>query len=309
MDRRNRFRHRIDLRIEGDGHGFVSSSIRYNMADDHWPDLHEVWPGGSRVMVDLPARPDADGRAGAAFLVERGGNPRISSVEFSGFDIDGLHFVDDGTGVDANPENSYINGKTGIYVASPCDSFRVEGMGMVYLEHGLVARGADALSVHDNFIAECGSCVELRDWGQASKITGNLIGAGYKGRSIYAQRFGGLLVSGNNAPPPRRGERATGRLRALLGDRQPAALVLPGHARPEGPVRGEPRVREPRGRDDGVRGDRGRRGGLVLRRAGRRDARDRACRAVGHGRGQSGSVVHGQRGVGHRDRRAGRPRP
>lgn len=73
---------------------------------------------------------------------------------------------------------------------------------MVYLEHGLVARGADALSVHDNFIAECGSCVELRDWGQASKITGNLIGAGYKGRSIYAQRFGGLLVSGNNAPPP-----------------------------------------------------------------------------------------------------------
>ena len=170
------------------------------MADDHWPDLHEVWPGGSRVMVDLPARPDADGRAGAAFLVERGGDPRISSVEFSGFDIDGLHFVDDGTGVDANPENSYINGKTGIYVASPCDSFRVEGMGMVYLEHGLVARGADALSVHDNFIAECGSCVELRDWGQASKITGNLIGAGYKGRSIYAQRFGGLLVSGNNAP-------------------------------------------------------------------------------------------------------------
>ena len=196
-------------------------------------------------MVDLPARPDADGRAGTACLVGRGGDPRISSVECSGFDIDGLHFVDDGTGVDANHENSYINGKTGIYVASPCDSFRVEGTGMVYLEHGLVARGADALSVHDNFIAECGSCVELRDWGQASKITGNLIGAGYKGRSIYAQRFGGLLVSGNNVFPPRRGERATGRLRVLLGGRQPAALVLPGHARPEGPVRGEPRVREP----------------------------------------------------------------
>lgn len=39
------------VHIEGDGHGFVSSSIRYNMADDHWPDLHEVWPGGSRVMA------------------------------------------------------------------------------------------------------------------------------------------------------------------------------------------------------------------------------------------------------------------
>lgn len=188
------------LRIEGDGHGFVSSSIRYNTDEERWPDLHEIWPGGSRVMVDLPARPDTDGRAGAAFLVERDGDPRISSVEFSGFNIDGLHFVDDG-GTDSNPENSYVNGRTGIYVASPCDSFRIEGMGMVYLEHGLVVRGADALSAHGNFIAECGSCIELRDWGQASKVTDNLLGAGYKGRSIYAQRFGGLLVSGNNVFP------------------------------------------------------------------------------------------------------------
>ena len=107
------------LRIEGDGHGFVSSSIRYNTDEERWPDLHEIWPGGSRVMVDLPARPDTDGRAGAAFLVERDGDPRISSVEFSGFNIDGLHFVDGG-GTDSNPENSYVNGRTGVYVASPC---------------------------------------------------------------------------------------------------------------------------------------------------------------------------------------------
>lgn len=86
-------------------------------------------------MVDLPARPDTDGRAGAAFLVERDGDPRISSVEFSGFNIDGLHFVDDG-GTDSNPENSYVNGRTGVYVASPCDSFRIEGMGMVYPSTG-----------------------------------------------------------------------------------------------------------------------------------------------------------------------------
>lgn len=189
------------LRIMGAGHGFVSSSIRFNMEPGRWPDLHEVWPGGSRVMVDLPAAPDTDGRAGAAFLVERNGDPRISSVEFEGFCIDGLHFVDDGSDVDGNPENSYVNGKTGIYVASPCDSFRVNGMGMVYLEHGLVACGADALSVHDNFIAECGNCIELRDWGQASKVTENLLGAGYKGHSIHAERFGGLLVADNNVFP------------------------------------------------------------------------------------------------------------
>ena len=338
------------LRIEGDGHGFVSSSIRYNTDEERWPDLHEIWPGGSRVMVDLPARPDTDGRAGAAFLVERDGDPRISSVEFSGFNIDGLHFVDDG-GTDSNPENSYVNGRTGIYVASPCDSFRIEGMGMVYLEHGLVVRGADALSAHGNFIAECGSCIELRDWGQASKVTDNLLGAGYKGRSIYAQRFGGLLVSGNNVFP--RGAESvrlddcarctvTGnRLHSFypgmldLRGRCAENLVAANHLyrawEPWPPMqmhgnglarrrhaqhgRGEPRVRdhrpgasrtgrrgtggdtrlgrfgqlhrrEPCGRDDGIRRDRRRGRGLVLRSAGRRDARERARGAVGHDRRQ-----------------------
>ena len=46
---------------------------------------------------------------------------------------------------------------------------------------------SDALSVHDNFIAECGNCVELRGAGQASKITDNLMGAGYRGYTIFAE--------------------------------------------------------------------------------------------------------------------------
>ena len=132
--------------------------------------------------------------------MEREGSPRISSVEFENFCIDGLHFVDDGTG-EPNPENTYVNGKTGIYVAGAQDSFRITGMGFVYLEHAITIYHADALSIHDNFIAECGSCIELRGWGQASKVTENLIGAGYKGYSIYAQNFGGLLVSSNNIFP------------------------------------------------------------------------------------------------------------
>ena len=41
------------LRIQGSGHGFTSSSIRFNVPEDEWPDLHELWPGGSRVLVDL----------------------------------------------------------------------------------------------------------------------------------------------------------------------------------------------------------------------------------------------------------------
>lgn len=187
------------LRIEGSGHGFTSSSIRFNVPDDEQPGLHEVWPGGSRILVDAPLLGEAEGSAGAAFLVARTGSPRISSVEFSGFCIDGLHFVADGSGL--HPENTYVNGKTGIHVASANDSFRINGMGFVYLEHAVTVYHADALSIHDNFIAECGNCIELRGWGQASKITDNLIGAGFKGHSIYAENHGGLLVTANNVFP------------------------------------------------------------------------------------------------------------
>ena len=69
------------LKIQGSGHGFVSSSIRYNVPKEQWKDLHDIWPGGSRILVDLePLK--GDERSGAAFLVEREGDPRISSVEF-----------------------------------------------------------------------------------------------------------------------------------------------------------------------------------------------------------------------------------
>lgn len=187
------------LKIAGSGHGFTSSSIRYNLPKNEWNDLHEVWPGGSRILVDLTPDPDNES-AGAAFYIKRTGAPRISSVEFDNFCIDGLHFVEDGSNL-KNPENTYTNGKTGIYIADAQDSFKITGMGFVYLEHGITIYHADALSIHDNFIAECGNCIELRGWGQASKITDNLIGAGYKGYSIFAENFGGLLITSNNIFP------------------------------------------------------------------------------------------------------------
>jgi len=188
------------LKIGGSGHGFVSSSIRYNLPEEEWKDLHEVWPGGSRILADISLEPGDGEAAGAAFYIERSGNPRISSVEFENFCIDGLHFADDESGKN-DPENTYMNNKTGIYIASAQDSFRITGMGFVYLEHGITIYHADALSIHDNFIAECGNCIELRGWGQASKITDNLIGAGYNGYSIFAQNFGGLLITANNIFP------------------------------------------------------------------------------------------------------------
>ena len=53
------------LKIQGSGHGFVSSSIRYNVPKEQWKDLHDIWPGGSRILVDLePLK--GDERSGAA---------------------------------------------------------------------------------------------------------------------------------------------------------------------------------------------------------------------------------------------------
>jgi inulin fructotransferase (DFA-I-forming) len=188
------------LKIVGSGHGFTSSSIRFNTPPSELAHWHEVWPGGSRILVDLS--PDAaDGEAGgAAFYVKRTGNPRISSVEFADFCIDGLHFVDDGSG-QSDAENTYKNGKTGIYVGSANDSFRITGMGLIYLEHGVVIRDADALAIDGNFIAECGNCIELKGMGQASRIANNFVGAGYRGHSIFAEKYGGILVSSNNVFP------------------------------------------------------------------------------------------------------------
>lgn len=121
------------LKIMGAGHGFVSSSIRFNTPAVEWAYLHDIWPGGSRILVDICVHPGDEEHAGAAFYVKRSGAPRISSVAFENFCIDGLHFIDDGLG-NNDPENSYINGKTGIYIASAQDAFRITGMGFIYLE-------------------------------------------------------------------------------------------------------------------------------------------------------------------------------
>ncbi|MDX0018760.1 right-handed parallel beta-helix repeat-containing protein [Sinorhizobium meliloti] len=188
------------LKIVGSGHGFTSSSIRFNTPPSELAHWHEVWPGGSRILVDISAEVANGEAAGAAFYVKRTGNPRISSVEFADFCIDGLHFVDDGSGHN-DRENTYKNGKTGIYVGSANDSFRITGMGLIYLEHGLTVYDADALAIDNNFIAECGNCIELKGMGQASRIANNFIGAGYRGHSIYAENYGGILVSANNVFP------------------------------------------------------------------------------------------------------------
>ena len=188
------------LKIVGSGHGFTSSSIRFNTPAHELARWREMWPGGSRILLAMGANSSDDEAAGAAFHVKRTGNPRLSSVEFADFCIDGLHFTGDAA-QDDDVENSYLNGKTGIYIASANDSFRITGMGLIYLEHGLTIFHADALAIDNNFIAECGNGIELRGMGQASRIANNFVGAGYRGYSIYSENYGGILVSSNNVFP------------------------------------------------------------------------------------------------------------
>lgn len=185
------------VKILGSGHGFSSSSIRFNSDTSGW---NELWPGGSRILNDLPTNASTTARNGAAFIVTREGNPRLSGIEFENFNIDGVHFVDY-VGEASNPENTYTNRKTGIYIESANDSFCIRKMGMVFLEHGIIDYNADALNITDNFIAECGNAIELLTSGQTSKITNNFIGAGYNGHSIFAENFNNISITGNHIFP------------------------------------------------------------------------------------------------------------
>lgn len=123
----------------------------------------------------------------------REGSPRVGAVVFENFCLDGTSFGSD--------ENSYVNGKTGILIETDNDACRVRDMGMVYLEHALIVRGADALDVSGNFLTECGSCVELLGAGQATRVCDNHFGAGPYGYSLFAENHNGLLISGNNIFP------------------------------------------------------------------------------------------------------------
>ncbi|GAA1715871.1 hypothetical protein GCM10009745_75420 [Kribbella yunnanensis] len=173
------------LQLKGSGHGFTSSSIRYNAGNTSgW---HEIWPGGSRIRVE-----NTDGNA-EAILISRSGDPRLSSIELVDFCLDGLSFTPN--------QNSYRNGKIGIRSATATDSLRITGLGIVYLERGIVITDADALHITGNFVCENGNCIELTGSGQASMVNDNLLGAGYVGFTIFAENHFGLIVSGNNIFP------------------------------------------------------------------------------------------------------------
>jgi inulin fructotransferase (DFA-I-forming) len=171
------------LQIKGSGHGFLSEAIRDGSSTGSWA---ETLPGASHIQVM-----NTDGNL-EAFLVSRAGDPnvvgRLNSIEFKDFCLDGVS--------DAKP---YLpgNSKIGISVQSDNDSVRIDGMGFVYLAHAIIVKGADAPSITNNFIAECGNCIELTGASQVAKITNNFLISAWAGYSIYAENAEGPLITGN----------------------------------------------------------------------------------------------------------------
>lgn len=172
------------LQIKGSGHGFTSQAIRDESDTSQW---YETLPGGSHVMVK-----NTDGH-GEAFLVTRSGAPgvvgRLDSVEFRDFCINGV-----------SASKPYVpgNGRIGISVQADNDSFRIEGMGFCYLRTAVILRAADAAYITNNFIAECGSCIELTGASIVGLITNNYLISAWGGSAIFAENGDGLSITGNS---------------------------------------------------------------------------------------------------------------
>ncbi|MEV6207327.1 NosD domain-containing protein [Kitasatospora sp. NPDC051914] len=171
------------LQIKGAGHGFFSNAIRDDAGSQTGSWL-ETQPGGSHIRVV-----NTDGNH-EAFLVQRTGTPRLSSIVFQDFCLDGVSSSKPYTG-------SNGNAKTGISVQSDNDALRIEGMGFVYLEHAISVNGADALGITNNYIAECGNSIELTGASQSVKISNNYLVSSWGGYSVRAEHAEGINITGN----------------------------------------------------------------------------------------------------------------
>ena len=170
------------ITIKGSGHGFMSEAVRDGANTSAWI---ETLPGSSHVQIANSNQ--------VGFYVYRSTNPvtngRMDGIVFQDFCIDGVS--------DSKP---YIpgNGKTGILVQSDTDSLRIEGMGFVYLTHAIVVHNADAFNITNNFITECGNCIEMVDGSIVGKITNNYLISPWAGNTIFMENNDNTLISGNS---------------------------------------------------------------------------------------------------------------
>lgn len=170
------------LTIKGSGHGFMSEAVRDDSNTAAWV---ETRPGSSHVQIANANQ--------VGFNVNRSGSPstsgRLNGIVFQDFCIDG-----------GSASKPYLpgNGKSGIRVQYDTDSLRIEGMGFVYLAHAIVASNADAFNITNNFITECGSCIEMINGSIVGKISNNYLISPWAGFSIFMENNDGVLITGNS---------------------------------------------------------------------------------------------------------------
>lgn len=114
----------------------------------------------------------------------RGDKTRLSGITFKGFQIKGQG--NNGFGVKAETDTD------GVTIADMV----INNVGM-----GVELKGADAASIHDNWIAETQSCVKLSGSSQQANISNNSMGGQPKGVTLDLENPDRYTISGNNFYP------------------------------------------------------------------------------------------------------------
>ncbi|MEY8661589.1 NosD domain-containing protein [Ligilactobacillus faecis] len=114
----------------------------------------------------------------------RGDNARLSGVTFKGFQIKGQG-----------------NNGFGIKGETDTDGVTIADMVINNVGMGVELKGADAASIHDNWIAETQSCVKLSGSSQQANIANNSMGGQPKGVTLDLENPDRYTISGNNFYP------------------------------------------------------------------------------------------------------------
>lgn len=130
--------------------------------------------GGAQVVLS----------SGIAGFKIHGDKTRLSGITFKGFQIKGQG-----------------NNGFGIKGETDTDGVTVSDMVINNVGLGIELKGADAVSIHDNWIAETQSCVKLSGASQQANISNNSMGAQPGGVTIDMENPDRYTISSNNLYP------------------------------------------------------------------------------------------------------------
>lgn len=147
---------------------------------------------GLRSGIDAGTDKFQAGGGGAQLLLSSGvtgfklhaDNTRLSGITFKGFQIKG-----------ENNNGFGIKGETDI------DGVTISDMVITNVGMGVELRGADAASIHNNWIAETQNCLKLSGASQQANISNNSMGAQPTGVTMDLENPDRATITGNNLYP------------------------------------------------------------------------------------------------------------